>query len=148
VRRVSLETLIENPLTSMTLVLASAKCPRPEVRVTDDHHHQRTRNSQRVPDREEPGKPRKDARRGHCHPLETGFRPLWMTQLPRPYAALSTKQAQAVGISYKHPGVASSCRRIFCGAPVVPCVELAALWRVARRQALEQGGACAAAAAG
>jgi hypothetical protein len=29
-----LETLIENPLTSMTLVFASAKCPRSEVRVT------------------------------------------------------------------------------------------------------------------
>ena len=33
-RKVSLETLIENPLTSMTLVFASATCPRPEVRVT------------------------------------------------------------------------------------------------------------------
>jgi hypothetical protein len=46
------------------------------------------------------------------------------------------------------PGVAASCRRIFCGAPGVPSVELAAPWRVARRQAIEQGGACAAAAAG
>ena len=33
--------------------------------------------------REEPGKPCKDARRGRCHPLEAGFWPLWMTQLPR-----------------------------------------------------------------
>jgi hypothetical protein len=33
--------------------------------------------------REEPGKPRKDARRGRCHPLEAGFWPLWMTPLPR-----------------------------------------------------------------
>ena len=41
------------------------------------------RNSQRVPDREEPGKPRKDARRGRCHPLEAGFWTLWMTPLPR-----------------------------------------------------------------
>ena len=37
----------------------------------------------RVPDREEPGKPRKDARRGRCHLLEAGFWPLWMTPLPR-----------------------------------------------------------------
>ena len=29
------------------------------------------------------GKPRKDARRGRCHPLEAGFWPLWMTPLPR-----------------------------------------------------------------
>ena len=32
-----------------------------------------------VPDREEPGKPRKDARRGRCHPLNF----LRMTPLPR-----------------------------------------------------------------
>jgi hypothetical protein len=37
----------------------------------------------RVPDREEQGKPSKDARRGRCHPLEAGFWPLWMTPLPR-----------------------------------------------------------------
>ena len=29
------------------------------------------------------GKPRQDARRGRCHPLEAGFWPLWMTPLPR-----------------------------------------------------------------
>jgi hypothetical protein len=35
------------------------------------------------------GKPSKDARRGRCHYshlLETGFWPLWMTQLPRNYS--------------------------------------------------------------
>ena len=35
---------------------------------TSDGRGPVTRN--RVPDREEPGKPRKDARRGRCHPLE------------------------------------------------------------------------------
>ena len=28
------------------------------------------------------------------------------------------------------PGVAASCRRIFCGAPIVPSVELVAPWRM------------------
>jgi len=51
------------------------------VRSTSDCRGPVTRK--RVPDREEPGKPRKDARRGRCHPLEAGFWPLWMTQLPR-----------------------------------------------------------------
>jgi len=30
--------------------------------------------------------PRKDARRGRCHLLESGFWPLWMTPLPRNYS--------------------------------------------------------------
>jgi hypothetical protein len=51
------------------------------VRSTSDGRGPVTRK--RVPDREEPGKPRKDARRGRCHPLEAGFWPLWMTPLPR-----------------------------------------------------------------
>jgi len=41
------------------------------------------------------GKPRQDARRGRCHLLETGFWPLWMTLLPRNYAAQAQAQAQA-----------------------------------------------------
>ena len=46
--------------------------------------HTRHRRAAPAPDadREEPGKPRKDARRGRCHPLEAGFWPLWMTPLP------------------------------------------------------------------
>ena len=79
VRRVSLETLIKNPLTSMTLVFRF--CYMSSVRSTSDCRGPVTRK--RVPDREEPGKPRKDARRGRCHPLEAGFWPLWMTPLPR-----------------------------------------------------------------
>jgi len=51
------------------------------VRSTSDGRGPVTRK--RVPDREEPGKPRKDARRVRCHPLEAGFWPLWMTPLPR-----------------------------------------------------------------
>ena len=51
------------------------------VRSTSDGRSPVTRK--RVPDREEPGKPRKDAQRGCCHPLEAGFWPLWMTPLPR-----------------------------------------------------------------
>jgi len=50
------------------------------VRSTSDSRGPVTRK--RVPDREEPGKPRKDVQRGRCHPLEAGFWPLWMTQLP------------------------------------------------------------------
>jgi len=50
------------------------------VRSTSDGRGPVTRK--RVPDREEPGKPRKDARRGRCHLLESGFWPLWMTPLP------------------------------------------------------------------
>jgi len=51
------------------------------VRSTSDGRGPVTRK--RVPDREEAGKPRKDARRGRCHPLEAGFWPLWMTPLQR-----------------------------------------------------------------
>jgi len=51
------------------------------VRSTSDVRGPVTRK--RVPDREEPGKPRKDARRVRCHLLEAGFWPLWMTPLPR-----------------------------------------------------------------
>ena len=46
--------------------------------------------------REEQGKPSKDARRGRCHPLETGFRPLWMTQLQRNHAAQTQAQTHTV----------------------------------------------------
>jgi hypothetical protein len=55
-----------DPATSMTLV--SSFCQMSSVRSTSDGRGPVTRN--RVPDREEPGKPRKDARRGRCHPLE------------------------------------------------------------------------------
>jgi hypothetical protein len=68
-----------DPATSMTLV--SRFCHMSSVRSTSDSRGPVTRR--RVPDREEPGKPRKDARRGCCHPLEAGFWPLWMTQLLR-----------------------------------------------------------------
>ena len=80
-RRVSLETLIKNPLTSMTLVFRF--CYMSSVRSTSDGRGPVTRK--RVPDREEPGnlKPGKDARRGRCHLLEAGLWPLWMTPLPR-----------------------------------------------------------------
>ena len=56
-------------------------CHMSSVRSTSDGRGPVTRK--RVPDREEPGKPRKDARRGRCHLLEAGFWPLWMTPLPR-----------------------------------------------------------------
>ena len=56
-------------------------CHMSSARGTSDGRGPVTRN--RVPDREEQGKPRKDARRGRCHPLEAGFWPLWMTPLPR-----------------------------------------------------------------
>ncbi len=74
-----METLIESPLTSMTLVFRF--CYMSSVRSTSDGRGPVTRK--RVPDREEQGKPGKDARRGGCHPLEAGFWPLWMTPLPR-----------------------------------------------------------------
>ena len=91
-RRVSLETLIKNPLTSMTLVFRF--CYMSSVRSTSDSRGPVTRK--RVPDREEPGKPRKDARRGRCHLLEAGFWPLWMTPLPRNYAAQAQAQVSAI----------------------------------------------------
>ena len=50
----------------VTLVLCF--CYMSSVRSTSDGRGPVTRK--RVPDREEPGKPRKDARRGRCHPLE------------------------------------------------------------------------------
>ena len=74
-----METLIKNPLTSMILVFRF--CYMSSVRSTSDGRGPVTRK--RVPDREEPGKPRKDARRGCCHPLEAGFWTLWMTPLRR-----------------------------------------------------------------
>jgi hypothetical protein len=68
-----------DPDTSMTL--ASRFCHMSSVRSTSDGRGPVTRK--RVQDREEPGKPRKDDRRGRCHPLEAGFWPLWMTPLQR-----------------------------------------------------------------
>ena len=47
----------------------------------------------RVQEREEQGKPSKDARRGRCHLLESGFLPLWMTPLLRNYVAQAQAQA-------------------------------------------------------
>ena len=55
-----------DPATSMTLVFHF--CNMSSVRSTSDGRGPVTRK--RVPDREEQGKPRKDARRGCCHPLE------------------------------------------------------------------------------
>ena len=67
-RRVSLETLIETPLT---------KSPSHQAHFDDIGCRFRQMSygrvpvtRKRVPDREEPGKPRKDARRGRCHTLE------------------------------------------------------------------------------
>ena len=58
--------LYSDPATSMTLV--SRFCHMSSVRSTSDGRGPVTRK--RVPDREEQGKPSKDARRGRCHPLE------------------------------------------------------------------------------
>ena len=44
---------------------------------------QRPVTHKRVPDREEQGKPSKDARRGRCHPIEAGFWPLCARALNR-----------------------------------------------------------------
>ena len=60
-------------------------CHMSSVRGTSDGRGPVTRN--RVPDREEQGKPRNDARRGRCHPLEAGIYPCGChryrdTQLP------------------------------------------------------------------
>ena len=63
------------------MTLVSSFCQMSSVRSTSDGRGPVTRK--RVPDREEQGKPGKDARRGRCHPLEAGFWPLWMTPLPR-----------------------------------------------------------------
>ena len=54
----------------------------------------------RVPDREEPGKTRKDARRGRCHLLEAGFWPLWMTPLPRYPSHQVTKEGDPLSNSH------------------------------------------------
>ena len=61
--------------------MVSHFCHMSSVRSTSDCRGPVTRK--RVLDREEQGKPGKDARRGRCHPLEAGFWPLWMTLLPR-----------------------------------------------------------------
>ncbi len=81
------------------MTLVSRFCQMSSVRSTSDGRGPVTRK--RVPDREEQGKPSKDAQRVRCHPLEAGFWPQWMTPLPRTtitellntehYAALSTK---------------------------------------------------------
>ena len=63
----------------MTLVFRF--CYMSSVRSTSDGRGPVTRK--RVPDREEPGKPRKDARRGRCHLLEAGLWSLWMPPLLR-----------------------------------------------------------------
>ena len=72
-----------DPATSMTLV--TCFCHMSSVRSTSDGRGPVTRN--RVPDRDEQGKPREDARRGRCHPLEAGIYPCGChryrdTQLP------------------------------------------------------------------
>ena len=77
------------------MTLVSRFCHMSSVRSTSDGRGPVTRK--RVPDREEQGKPGKDARRGRCHPLEAGFWPLWMTPLPRNYTAQAQAQAQVGG---------------------------------------------------
>ena len=67
-----METLIETLITSMTLVFRF--CYMSSVRSTSDGRGPVTRK--RVPDREEPGKPRQDARRGRCHLLESVYAPV------------------------------------------------------------------------
>jgi hypothetical protein len=95
---VPLDTGVEafySPISNLSKPVAGGGRPRSKKteNLLSQKSSQRPRNSQRVPDREEPAKPRKDARRGRCHPLETGFRPLWMTPLPRNYAAQAQAQA-------------------------------------------------------
>ena len=65
------KALSTNPETPMTLVFHF--CHMSSARGTIDGRGPVTCN--RVPDREEPGKPREDARRGRCHPLEAGIYP-------------------------------------------------------------------------
>ena len=107
-RRVSLETLVGTPLTSMTLVFRF--CYMSSVRSTSDGRGPVTRK--RVPDREEPGKPRKDARRGRCHLLEAGLWSLWMTQLPRHSSHKSQVTSSPRRSSPRHPvAMASTAKR-------------------------------------
>ena len=103
--------------TSMTLV--TCFCHMSSVRSTSDGRGPVTRK--RVPDREEPGKPRKDARRGRCHLLEAGFCPLWMTLLPRPYShksqVTSLSACQYLLLSPKSvpgPCLHAGCARTAC----------------------------------
>jgi hypothetical protein len=70
-QKMYLDTLIERPLTSMTLVFRF--CYMSSARSTSDCRGPVTRK--RVPDRKESGKPGKDVRRGRCHLLETGLYP-------------------------------------------------------------------------
>ena len=68
-------------LPSIPASLQTGFCHMSSVRSTSDGRGPVT--PKRVPDREEQGKPSKDARRGRCHPLEASFWPLWMTPLPQ-----------------------------------------------------------------
>jgi hypothetical protein len=93
------------------MTLVSRFCHMSSVRSTSDGRGPVTRK--RVPDREEQGKPGKDARRGRCHLLEAGFWPLWMTPLPRKtiteYITDSdSEEAQVFGPSQLGPGVNKS----------------------------------------
>jgi hypothetical protein len=65
------------------------------VRSTSDGRGPVTRK--RVPDREEQGKPGKDARRGRCHPLEAGFWPLCRMQAE----AMEDLQKRIAGMDVK-----------------------------------------------
>jgi hypothetical protein len=78
----------------MTLVFRF--CYMSSVRSTSDGRGPVTRK--RVPDREDPGKPRKDARRGRCHLLEAGLWSLWMTPLPRYPSRQVTKYVHRVTV--------------------------------------------------
>jgi hypothetical protein len=88
--------------------MASRFCPMSSVRSTSDGRGPVTRK--RVPDREEPGKPRKDARRGRCHPLEAGFWPLWMTPLPRNNSS-KVQSPKSLGSSSLHLRLVKAPRR-------------------------------------
>ncbi len=93
----------------MTLVFHF--CQMSSARGTIDGRGPVTRT--RVPDRDEQGKPREDARRGRCHPLEAGIYPCGCrryrdTRLP------STK-IRARGCQW-HPRPGTPSQRLFAAA--------------------------------
>jgi hypothetical protein len=61
--------------TELRLIHSAPKGRRTSVRSTSDGRGPGPVTRKRVPDREEPGRPRKDARRGRCHPLKQVFGP-------------------------------------------------------------------------